>query len=222
MLLLSADAVVAGGWGDFVAASDSSLDPAIIAAFETVDFDTRLSICQAMGRRPDPAAESLILHLIRVTTKGERHQAEHLLRTLLDSLFSLEGGPEALQQRYAANREALLEVEARWDTFADPQLRAILLRILPLFDEGQARPILMAAGSALISGLEQAEGLLPPGETALLLDFLATVEIIRGPDFLEPCLSIIRLSREKPVIDRARRVSAAVRTGMGSPSRVSR
>jgi len=222
MFLLSTAAAAAGGWGDFVAASDSSLDPAIIAAFETGDFDTRLSICQAMGRRADPVAQSLLFHLIRVTSRGERHQAEHLLRALLESLFSPEGSPEALQQRYAANREALLDVEARWDTFADPQLRAILLRILPLFDKGQARPILMAAGSALIGMLEQAEGLLPPGETGLLLDFLAAVETIRDPDFLELCLSITRLSREKPVIDRARRASAAVRADMGSPSLIFR
>lgn len=214
LLLFQAAAAAAADWSSFVESSDSSLDPAIVAAFETGDFDTRLTICTAMGRRQDPMAESLLRHLITVTAKGEHYQAEHLLRALLESLFAPEHRPEALQARYVANRQTLWDMEARWDTFADPQLRAVLLRILPLFDPAKARPFLMAAGSVLIERLRVDRGLLPPGETGLVLDFLAAVQVFPDSDFLEPCLSIASLSREKPVIDRARDAAALIRAGM--------
>jgi hypothetical protein len=211
VLLLHGPAAHAEDWYGLVTASDSSLDAAIVSAFETADYDTRLSICAAMGRRTDPDATRLFAWLLTSSTRGKAAGNEHLLRVLLESLFDPELGLQALQQRLEANRQELAALHGRWDTLGDSQLKAALLRILPLLDPVEARPILGRAGAALVDGLRRQGGLLPPGETALLLDFLRTVEAVRGADLLEPCLWVISLSREKPVIEASRRAVQAVR-----------
>jgi hypothetical protein len=213
-LLLCARAAGASEWGTLVEASDRTLDPAILEAFETGDYDTRLSICEAMGRRSDPLAAGLIAALLSDFSHRGGYRGEHLLRVLLESLFDPQLGPAVLRERYEANTEQLLAAESRWDAFADPQLKAALLRILPLFDPARSLPLLMAAGKNLIDALEKVDGLLPPDETGLILDFLSTAQRISTPDFLDPFLEIARLSREKVVIDKARLVAAGIRAGM--------
>jgi len=213
-LLLCPRAAGAAEWGRLVEASDRSLDPAILEAFETGDYDTRLSICEAMGRRSDPLAAGLLAALLAEFSQRGGYRGEHLLRVLLESLFDPRLGPAVLRDRYEANTEQLLAAELRWDAFADPQLKAALLRILPLFDQASSLPLLMAAGKNLIVALEKRDGLLPQAETGLLLDFLATVEELPHSEFLDPCLDVARLSREKIVIDRARTLARKLRAGM--------
>ena len=213
-LLLCPCAAGAAEWGRLVEASDRSLDPAILEAFETGDYDTRLSICEAMGRRSDPLAAGLLAALLADFSRLRGYRGEHLLRVLLESLFDPHLGPAVLRERYEANTEQLLAAELRWDAFADPQLKAALLRILPLFDPSRSLPLLMAAGRSLIDALEKRGGLLPQAETGLLLDFLTTVEGLPDSEFLDPCLEVARLSREKIVIDRARALARKLRTGM--------
>jgi hypothetical protein len=217
LLLPPGPRTVAMDLQDLVAGSDRSLDAAIVSAFETADFDTRLSICAAMGRRTDPDATGLLGWLLAYSTRGDAPRREHLLRVLLESLFDPGRGLPALQQRLDANREELAVLHARWDTLGDSQLKAVLLRILPLFDPAEARPILAGAGAALVERLRLQGGRLPPAETALLLDFLRAVTVIRGADFLEPCLMVSSLSRERPVVDAARRAARAVRQEMPDP-----
>lgn len=203
-------------WGAFIETSDSSQDQAIVEAMAGGDLDTRLEICRAMGRRQDPDARALLTWLLTVSERGSAAQAEHLQRVLLESLFAPGQGPEALQQRYRANREVLAEAEARWSTFADPQLRGVLLRILPLFEPGNALPVLGAAGADIVQRMQEGRGTLPPAENGLALDFLAVVEAIGTPDFLDHCLAISVLSREKPVVERARGVVRLLRSRLQS------
>ena len=213
-LLLCARVAGASEWGRLVEASDRSLDPAILEAFATGDYDTRLSICEAMGRRSDPLAAGLLSALLSDFSKRGGYRGEHLLRVLLESLFDPRLGPAVLRGRYEANTEQLLVAESRWEAFADPQLKAALLRILPLFDRASSLPLLMAAGRSMIDALEKGDGLLPQAETGLLLDFLAAVEALSDSGFLDPCLEVGRLSREKIVIDRARAIARKLRAGM--------
>ncbi len=211
-LLCALPAAADSIWGPFVEASDSSQDGAIVEAVAGGDFDTRLEICRAMGRRQDPGARELLLWLLTVSERGNSAQAEHLLRVLLESLFDPGRGPQALQQRYGANRDALAEALARWSGFSDAQLRAVLLRILPLSERDKALPVLAAAGAEIVRGMREARGVIAPSENGLALDFLAVVEAIGTPDFLDHCLSIATLSREKPVVDRARQVTLLLRS----------
>jgi hypothetical protein len=213
-LLLCARAAGASEWGRLVEASDRTLDPAILEAFETGDYDTKLSICEAMGRRSDPLSAGLLAALLADFSQRRGYRGEHLLRVLLESLFDPRLGPAVLRERYEANTEQLLAAESRWDAFADPQLKAALLRILPLFDQTRSLPLLMAAGKNLIDTLEKRDGLLPQAQTGLLLDFLTTVEGLPDSEFLDPCLEVARLSREKTVIDRARAIARKLRAGM--------
>ena len=214
LLLCVGAASRASQWGPIVEASDRSLDPAILEAFQTGDFDTQIEICAAMGRRSDPLAAGLLAALLAGFSRQDAHRGEHLLRVLLESLFDPRLGEAGLRERFEANREELLAAQSRWDSFADAQLKGALLRILPFFESSLSLPFLMAAGKSLVEALDASDGLLPPGETGLVLDFLGTAQRISTPDFLDPCLEMARLSREKVVIDRARLVAAGIRSGM--------
>jgi hypothetical protein len=211
LLLGVGTAARASQWGAFVEASDSSLDPAILEAFRTGDFDTQVEICTAMGRRRDPLAAGLLSALLTDHARQSSYRSEHLLRLLLESLFAPRHGEQILRQRLDANREELLAAQSRWTTFADAQLKAALLRILPLFDPSLSLPVLMTAAKSLVEALEAGGGLLPPDQTGLVLDFLGATQQIATPDFLDPCLDIAQLSREKVVIDKARLVAASIR-----------
>ncbi len=218
VLLLSTGAAArASQWGAFVEGSDRSLDPAILEAFRTGDFDTRREICAAMGRRSDPLAAGLLSELLSDFTRQHAYRGEHLLRVLLDSLFDPRQGQAILRQRIEANREELVAALSRWNSFADAQLKGALLRILPYFDPSLSLPVLMAAGQSLVDALDARKGLLTPDETGLVLDFLGVTQQIGTPDFLDPCLSVARLSREKVVIDKARSVAASIRAGVRLP-----
>ncbi len=214
LLLCIGAAARASQWGPFVEASDRSLDPVILEAFQTGDFDTQIEICAAMGRRSDPLAAGMLSVLLSGFARQNAFRVEHLLRVLLESLFDPRLGETGLQERFEANREELLTAQSRWGSFADAQLKGALLRILPFFDSTLSLPFLMAAGKSLIEALDASDGLLPPDETGLVLDFIGTVQRIPTPDFLDPCLEIARLSREKVVVDRARFAAAGIRAEM--------
>ncbi len=214
LLLCVGAASRASEWGPFVEASDRSLDPAILEAFQTGDLDTQLEICAAMGRRKDPLAAGLLAVLLSGFALQSAYRGEHLLRVLLESLFDQRHGEAGLRERFEANQEELLEAQSRWGSFADAQLKGALIRILPFFDSSLSLPFLMAAGKSLVEELEASKGVLSPDETGLMLDFLGTAQRISTPDFLDPCLELARLSREKAVIDRARLVAAGIRAGM--------
>jgi hypothetical protein len=214
LLLCVVAASRASEWGPFVEASDRSLDPAIIEAFQAGDFDTQIEICAAMGKRSDPLAAGLLAALLAGFSRQDAYRSEHLLRVLLESLFDPRHGEAGLRERFEANRGELLAAQSRWGSFADAQLKGALLRILPFLESSFSLPLLMAAGKSLVESLEASDGLLPPDMTGLVLDFLGTAQRISTPDFLDPCLEMARLSREKVVIDKARLVVAGIRAGM--------
>jgi hypothetical protein len=70
----------------------------------------------------------------------------------------------------------------------------------------EALPPLMAVASRLVAELREDRGVIVSQDIALALDFLLAAEKTPGRDFLETCIAIARLSREKVLVDRARAV----------------
>jgi hypothetical protein len=188
-------------WREFALASDRRLDGVILEVLEGATLDEKLEILSAVAQRGDPFIGAyldafLLHHLARPA------ESEHLLRILLDTAFPRNATAEHLAARVEPNRTALLAASARLATFSDPQLCAAIVRVIPLLPEG--RGDLLALVDRMADRLELRNGLLDPRENGLLLDALASIEAIGSPDFLEPVISVARLSRERVVVERAR------------------
>jgi hypothetical protein len=206
LLLMVSQLAAAADWGTFALKSDHNDDPVILEAMDTQDFDTKILLCQGVGRRDDPFAGDIIDSLLARHTGAESYRAELLVRVLMQGLFDPARGEAALRARVAANRRVLAEMTGRIDRWKDPQLTAALVRVLPLMEARDALPPLMEVASRLVAELREDRGIIVSQDIALAMDFLSAVEKVPGRDFLEPCIAISRLSREKVLVDRARGV----------------
>ncbi len=198
-------------WREFALASDRRLDDVILVALEDATLDEKLEILSAVGQREDPFIGAYLdAFLLRQPSRPA--ESEHLLRILLDSAFPRDVPLARLAERVAPNQPALLAAAARLSTFADPQLCAAIVRVIPLLPGG--RGDLLALVDRMVDRLEARNGLLDPRENGLLLDALAAINAIGSPDFLGPVLAVARLSRERVVVERAR-ATALVLTEAG-------
>jgi hypothetical protein len=205
LLLLALVASRAGAfWHEFALASDRTDDPLILEILVNATLDERLDLMEGLGERADPFIGAYIDDsLVRLASRPA--EAEHLLRVLLETAFPRDAVPDRLAARVEPNRTALLAAVARLPTFADPQLCAVIVRLIPLLPGGRAE--LLAIVGRLSDRLAHGDGYLDPREDGLLLDALSAMGDIGSPDFLEASLAVARLSREKTVVDRARAVA---------------
>jgi hypothetical protein len=202
VLILASVARPAGAlWREFALASDRRLDDVILAVLEGATLDEKLEILSAVGQRVDPFIGAYIdAFLLHHPEKPA--EDEHLLRILLDTAFPRDMPLGHLAERISPNQVALLAAAARLSSFTDPQLRAAIVRLLPLLPGGRAD--LLALVDGMVDRLGLGSGLLEPRENGLLLDALDAMRAIGSPDFLGPALSVARLSRERVVVERAR------------------
>jgi hypothetical protein len=210
VLILVALAASASDWGTLAAESDRTLDPMLLAAMQDEDFDTKVLICEGVGRRGDPFAGDIIASLMAGNVGKKSDPVELLLRTLLKGLFDPSRGEDGIGERIAANRDELDSMAGRMAEWRDPQLVGALVRILPSLSTPKALPALAQAGLRVVKVLEKGNGVIPSQEDALILDFLSSVERTRRVEFLEQCTAIARLSREKLIVDRARAVARVI------------
>jgi hypothetical protein len=199
-----------GDWRDIASRSDRSADSMILQAMNGDDLETALQLCEGVGSRSDPYAADIIESLAALHKSTSSSRSELLLRVLLSGLFDTSRSSAEIRDRSIANAAALETLFARIRSFKDFQLIGILLGVLPYRQGDNGAAILMEVGARLISDLGGGNGLIPSQEIALGFDYLAGVEQAPSPDFLDQCVSIARLSREKVLMDRARTVAAAL------------
>ncbi len=150
---------------------------------EGATLDEKLEILAAIGQREDPFIGAYIDDFLG-RHSAQPAQSEHLLRILLDTAFPRGAAPERLAARVEPNQAALLAAAARLATFADPQLCAAIVRVIPLLPGGRAD--LLGLVDRIVDRMGRSDGLLDPRENGLLLDALETMRAIGSPDFLEP------------------------------------
>jgi hypothetical protein len=212
LVLLSAalTPAVAAEWTALASASDHAQDPLILQAMESGDFETRVQLCVGVGKRADPFAGAIIESILTHDRGVKGFQSELLLRMLLGSLFDASWGDGGIRTRVEANVTALVDLYDRIAEWKDPQLTGILVRLLPFMKGYDVDPPLMQIGARLVDGLTRSRGVITSQEIALALDYLASVERMPSLDFLDQCVSIAELSREKILVDRARSVAAVL------------
>ena len=207
VVMLAVTSPVDALWRELARRSDRTDDPVILEALTEADLDERLEILEGLGERPDPFLGAYLDDFLLRHT-GSPVESEHLLRVLLESAYPPTAGLEDLASRVGPNQDALLAAASRLSTFTDPQLRAAIVRLIPLLPGGRAD--LLALVDGLVDRLERGDGLLDPRDDGLLLDALDAMGRTGSADFLEPALAIARLSHEKTVVDRARAVARAL------------
>jgi hypothetical protein len=207
VLSLCAVSAYSADWGSFVAASTSVDDELILGILQNADFETSLQICEALGERKDPHAADILSWLLAGFSEGGQYKTEYLIRIAMKSLFDPTIGDQALRDRLDANASVLADMVKGIDDFHDPQLEGIIVQLLPHLGGMNQLSALMKVGTGVIGHLQQAGGALLPPDTGLAIDFLAAVQAIGDADFLEPCLTIARLSRDEMVSQRARQVA---------------
>lgn len=200
----------AADWGTFVALSNRRDDGLILDILKDADFQTSLEICLAIGSRSDPYASDILSWLLVGFSKTREYKTEHLIRLALASLFDPSQDGQQLQARLDANASVVSDLVRGIDGFDDPQLKGLIVRLLPRLGESDRLSALMKVGAGIIDHLGRAGGMLSPPDTGLAFDYLDVVLEIGNADFMEPCLSISRLSRDRAVIQKARQASVLV------------
>ncbi len=197
----------ASDWDSFVAASDRRDDGDIIALLRDADYQTSVDICRLVGSRADPYAADILSWLLAGFSRTADYKSELLLRFTMAALFDESRGDQAVRARIDANASVLDDMVKQIDRFQDPQLKGILVRLLPRHDSADRLRALMDVGSDIVGQLTRTGGDLTAPETGLAMDYLATAQQIGTQDFLEQCISISRLSRD-PALVRAARETA--------------
>jgi len=204
---LCAASAQAVDWGAFVASSDRGDDRLILEIMEGADFDTRVQMCEALGSRKDPYAEDILSWLMARFSPSTEHESEVLVRLTMKSFFDEAPNDQVLRERLQANPgfiDDLVGSVAKWQ---DPMLKDSIIRLLPHLGDMNRLPALMEVGTGIVETLQRTAGNISAAETRLAYDYLAIVQAIGTPDFLEPCLAIARLSRDKDLTLKARQVS---------------
>jgi hypothetical protein len=204
LLLMAAQLAGGEDWSALAARSDRGDDAFLIQAIASVDFDTRLLICRGVGRRADPCAEDIMDFFFSRRGTRENDRDTLLLRELLGGLFDPARGEAELRLRVKANTTALSAMALHVNAM-DPQLAGALVRLLRFLPSGTALPALAGVGTRLLSSLRRQNGVIPVQESALALDFLGAAAAMKSRDSLDQCVQVAELSREKPVVDEARR-----------------
>ncbi len=205
-----AAAAYAADWSTFVAASNRADDGLILDILKDADFQTSSEICLAIGSRSDPYAADILSWLLAGFSRTVEYKTEHLIRLALASLFDPAQGDQQLRGRLDANAAVVSDLVRGIDGFRDPQLRGLIVRLLPRLGEPDRLSALMKVGAGILDHLRQTGGILSPSDTGLALDYLDVVQEIGNADFMEPCLSISRFSRDQAVVQKARQASLLV------------
>ena len=178
LVMLSAASPAGALWREFALASDRSYDTVILEALDGATLDERLEILTAVGEREDPFIGSYIeSFLLRHTSRPA--ESEHLMRVLLETAFPRTAALEQLAGRVAPNHADLLAAASRLATFADPQLCAAIVRLIPLLPGGLSD--LLGTVDRLVDRLAREDGHLDPREK-FCWDYWITVdELGAGP-----------------------------------------
>jgi hypothetical protein len=204
LALFTAAAASGVDWGAFAAASDPSLDPALLDAMAHGDQETRMAICTGITLRKDPAIGVFIETLAAERPGAHDWRIEHCLRLILAGLIDQGRSLENRRVRADANAAALDLLFTRAVEWQDPQLLGLLMQAVLLHPSSEGLKAVMDVGRRLTDALELNGGLLPPQETALAREYLATAKSLARGDFLPQCAAIARLSRDGILVEAAR------------------
>jgi hypothetical protein len=195
---------------DWVTASDRRLDPDIIAILDTADFEQSLEIMRALGKRDEPFAGDIMLHLYAAAHGPARYKYAALLETLLSSLFAPSVPEAVFGRRYSANRSALQPLITDIPHIKSPGLKRELISIITRAGDDRYRTILAAETEKLAGVLRVKNGNLDIETARELLTLLHGIEKLRITECVDQCNAVARYANNRDLVKLARKVAAAL------------
>jgi hypothetical protein len=209
-LVLAAAVLTALGPEAWIAQSDRRMNPEIIEALRSADYETALTIMRALGGRKDPYVDDIILRLVSTHRGNRRYKYDYLLEVLLRSLFAPGADPALLRERFDVNRNALNRLITDMPHIGGTGLKTELIRIIPLSGDDRYGAILAGEASRLITLLQKQSGHLDTPETRELLALLTGMETLGLREYADQCVVIARLSADRNVVRTARKIAAGL------------
>jgi hypothetical protein len=202
-VLLAAPAQ-AQDWEGFAASSRQAMDPLILQFMAQSNLEENIALCRGLGRRADPDVQVFIDSMAAGHASKTALGTEVLLRWLIRSVLDANPQEQSLRRWQAANASSVDMLLDRIDQWENPQLRGVLLKLAVIANSPQGMRAVMAVGAGVARQLERSDGLIPPQDAALALDFLSAARSAARPDFLSYCSDIARMSRYEVLVRAAR------------------
>ncbi len=211
----------AADWGDVARRTDRRDNWWLLELLRGADLAESLEVAQALGAREDAYAEEILEGLIADASGRSADRTEHLIRVLLESLFPPRLPPEEAARRAALNRAAVGRLVEDLPRFADPLLRARLLRLIPFTSGVDAAGLLMREGRDLARTLSGGRGLAggPAGLAAEAAAFLEAAGASGRAELAEPCIRLAEAAADPGLVKEARRVAELLLSAAGPPKR---
>jgi hypothetical protein len=210
VFVLVAGSLSAQDWESFAAGSSRSEDSLILQNLKSADLDTAIAICRGLGRRQDRNVEAAIDYLAENDTPGTAARTELLLRWILASARQAHPGEQDLTAWIGDNAASIDTLMDRMPRWKSPMLKGELIALAVIASRPSSLPALMEAGDGIVKQLSATGGFLSGEDTSLATAFLSAAEHTAAADFLPACADIARLSRDKTLVDAARRAAAAI------------
>jgi hypothetical protein len=184
---------------EWIILSDRSMNGEIVEMIKSTDYETALSIAEALGTRQDPYLADIIMAIFNTHHGKDSAKYEYLLEVMLHSLFNLKLSDGELKNRYELNKGALNQLITNMPYVESPDLKKELIQIIPL--------ILACEMEALISILKKEKGYLEKSQDQELLTLLWAMQRLALPDFIDLCNTVACLSSNKDVVKLARQAA---------------
>lgn len=198
----------------------SAGNPLMLLVLETADFQSRVDLCRNLGKRADPAMADIMDFLRCGLPPACATEAEFLLLSLLSGLLDVSlWGPDGVAERFQANRSGLEAILDRLERIREPNLTALLLKTLSLTgDSGYGGPVLRLAHSYR-DRLAVTKGWMDPGTARSAFALLSYAAEFGTADFLEPCLTLSRSSRDADLVRAARSAASRIASRLQAADR---
>jgi len=195
---------------DWVTQSDSSMNSQIIDIIFSDDYETALSIMQALAERPDSYVEDIILAIFSTYTGIEFYKHENLLEVLLSALFDPQQDHSLLKTRYDQNKTALHQLIVNLPNIGSPGFKQQIIRLIPLAGEDSYHTVLAQEAKYIISLLKKNNGYVEKAVDQELIALLQVMSELKKPEFAELCITIACLSSNRDIVKLARKVAAGL------------
>lgn len=210
LFALAAAGLQAQDWESFAASSERSMDPVLLRIMAESDLEQNIGICRGLGRRADADVSVVIDSLAAGHVAKTAPGTEVLLRWLLATVVDAHPAEESLRAWRDANAASVDMLLEKIDQWQEPQLKGTLLRFALVANTAEGIRAIMDVGTGLVHKLERSDGLIPPGDASLALDFLSASRKAARADFFPCCVQIARLSRDAVLVNAARDAAAAL------------
>jgi hypothetical protein len=168
------------------------------------DISESMQMVRSIGETEKPRINDILKILCERNDKRERNKTEILIRLLIESVFDKSLTREILDTRIGTNRESLLLLVERFESFDDRILKADIIRLILLMKAPSQEALIHREGFNLVKLLKDQHGYCSPECEVEIIAILETIAISDSEDFFELCIQIMKNTKNSVVYDQAK------------------